>query len=293
MKALLRKVHAGLIDFCDRLHCYRLKMNLVHLRYLSPRGLLNFLRAVATELAYAPLDLIITRRNCPVCGWKGFEFSPVFLNDNFRARTRCPSCLTFERHRLLYHRLSQIKKENSTPRVLFVGPNTRFTASIFPDTSFTLDIFPFNYPDVVGDLAFLPFADAAFDLAVCFRVLEHVPADRQALEHLCRVLKRRGNLFLSVPLYKGLQNTHEYLGDRMTCPRGPTWSYPDHRRDYTIDDIIERIRQAGLDVKPLELDPNDPQYGALKTIPENDSVGKRMGLDYTDIVFECTPAQNR
>lgn len=293
MKALLRKAHAGLTNVCDRLRLFRAKMCLVHLRYLSRRGLLNFVRAIVTELVYGMLDFGSARRKCPVCSWKGWEFSPVFLNDNYRAATRCPSCLTFERHRLLFHRLTQIKNETKLSRVLFVGPNTRFTASLFPEGAVSVDIFFYNYPDVVGDLARLPFAAGLFDVAVCFRVLEHVPQDRDALQNLCRVLKPAGRLFLSVPLYEGLTHTHEYPGDRMSCPRGPTWCYPDHRRDYAIGDIIERMKQAGLEVETLTLDMNDPANRALKTVPENDSAGKRMGLKYTDIVFECTPSRTR
>ena len=53
----------------------------------------------------------------------------------------------------------------------------------------------------VSDAARLPFADGAFDAAVCAEVLEHLPDYGAALAELARVLAPGGRLGVSVPRY--------------------------------------------------------------------------------------------
>ena len=50
-----------------------------------------------------------------------------------------------------------------------------------------------------GDALQLPFADGEFDRVVAAEVLEHIPADIQAIEELVRVLRPGGTLAVSVP----------------------------------------------------------------------------------------------
>ncbi len=52
---------------------------------------------------------------------------------------------------------------------------------------------------VVADAAKLPFADASFDLYVSFETIEHVEADRAAIEEAHRVLAPGGLLLCSTP----------------------------------------------------------------------------------------------
>jgi SAM-dependent methyltransferase len=50
-----------------------------------------------------------------------------------------------------------------------------------------------------GDALSLPFADGEFDRIVAAEILEHVPADVQALSELVRVLRPGGRIALTVP----------------------------------------------------------------------------------------------
>lgn len=54
-------------------------------------------------------------------------------------------------------------------------------------------------PNVVGSITNLPFVDSAFDVAVAFEVLEHLPFEElgRCLSELRRVSKRR--VIVSVP----------------------------------------------------------------------------------------------
>ena len=50
-----------------------------------------------------------------------------------------------------------------------------------------------------GDALALPFADDEFDRVVAAEVLEHVPADIQAIQELVRVLRPGGTMAVTVP----------------------------------------------------------------------------------------------
>src|SRR3954467_8292772 len=50
-----------------------------------------------------------------------------------------------------------------------------------------------------GDALALPFADGEFDRVVASEVLEHIPADIQAIQELVRVLRPGGTMAVTVP----------------------------------------------------------------------------------------------
>lgn len=61
---------------------------------------------------------------------------------------------------------------------------------------------------VAGGAQAIPFADASFDLALMLKSLHHVPMPllAQALGELARVLRPRGHLYVSEPVYAGPLN---------------------------------------------------------------------------------------
>lgn len=56
-------------------------------------------------------------------------------------------------------------------------------------------------PDIVGDVTNLPFEDETFDSILCTEVLEHIPDITKALQEMYRVLRKDGNIYLTVPMY--------------------------------------------------------------------------------------------
>src|ERR1700693_3633067 len=59
-------------------------------------------------------SLILKRRKCPFCGWRGFRFEPFGNRMTHRTDARCPICGSLERHRaaflLLNSRISPNQK---------------------------------------------------------------------------------------------------------------------------------------------------------------------------------------
>ena len=140
-----------------------------------------------TPAAGRAYKVIITRffrfakgRECPLCGWTGFQFLPVKPGPFFRFDAKCPRCWSYERHRLAYVLL---KDELSKPlgRVLHFAPEkplAKWIATLASDYH-TADISGARVRHKV-DIQDMPFDSASFDLIWCSHVLEHVARRRQS-----------------------------------------------------------------------------------------------------------------
>jgi SAM-dependent methyltransferase len=96
-----------------------------------------------------------------------------------------------------------------------------------------------------GSLTALPYADAAFDRALCLDVLEHLTFDEQprALAELHRVLAPGGELFVSVPNLAHLQSrVHFLLLGRLIHTANPA----KHPGDRPAGEYIALAARAGF-----------------------------------------------
>ena len=96
-----------------------------------------------------------------------------------------------------------------------------------------------------GSLTQLPYADAAFDRALCLDVLEHLTFDEQpqALFELHRVLRPGGELLVSVPNLAHLQSrVHFLLRGRLIR----TASEAKHPGDRPAGDYVALAERAGF-----------------------------------------------
>ena len=90
-----------------------------------------------------------------------------------------------------------------------------------------------------GDALQLPFADGEFDRVVAAEVLEHIPADIQAIQELVRVLRPGGTLAVSVPRWFPEIVNWKLSDDYHNVEGG-------HIRIYTDDELIDKVTKAGL-----------------------------------------------
>lgn len=90
-----------------------------------------------------------------------------------------------------------------------------------------------------GDALALPFADGEFDRVVAAEVLEHIPADIQALTELVRVLRPGGTIALTVPRWLPEIVNWRLSDDYHNTPGG-------HIRIYTDKELITKTENAGL-----------------------------------------------
>jgi len=85
---------------------------------------------------------------------------------------------------------------------------------------------------VVADGMCLPFKSGVFSHTICSEVLEHLKDDRQAIKEISRVMQPEGHFITTFPhrqFYFG--NDDRFVG---------------HYRRYELNDMIDRLNQAGL-----------------------------------------------
>ncbi len=91
-----------------------------------------------------------------------------------------------------------------------------------------------------GDALSLPFADGEFDRIVAAEILEHVPADIQAIDELVRVLRPGGTIALTVPRWLPEVICWKLSDDYHNTPGG-------HIRIYSDKELITKATNAGLE----------------------------------------------
>ncbi|MCW2830085.1 MAG: rebM 3 [Aeromicrobium sp.] len=91
-----------------------------------------------------------------------------------------------------------------------------------------------------GDALSLPFADGEFDRIVAAEILEHIPADIQAIDELVRVLRPGGTLAVSVPRWFPEIVNWKLSDDYHNTPGG-------HIRIYSDKELIGKVVNAGLE----------------------------------------------
>lgn len=92
-----------------------------------------------------------------------------------------------------------------------------------------------------GDALALPFADGEFDRIVAAEILEHVPADIEAIGELVRVLRPGGTLAVSVPRWLPEMINWKLSADYHNVEGG-------HIRIYTEEELVDKITKAGLEL---------------------------------------------
>jgi SAM-dependent methyltransferase len=100
---------------------------------------------------------------------------------------------------------------------------------------------PANVQTGLADLTAPDFTEqvgrAAFDVAICLNVLEHIADDVDALDRLFQALRPGGRLLLLVPAHQRLY--------------GPMDALAGHHRRYSRQRLRWRLQAAGFDVRQL------------------------------------------
>lgn len=216
--------------------------------------------------------------NCPVCNNHFTKFLP-YGRLNPRENALCPSCLTLERHRLMFLFL---KKETdfftSSPKLLHVAPEYCFInrfEKLLGENYITADI-ESPLAKVKMDLHHIPFEDNTFDVVFCNHVLEHVDDDFQCMREIRRVLKPTGYALLQSPQRYDLATTYEDRSITDPKQREVHFLQDDHVRIYGRD-YGKQLEKSGFTITEVNM---------IEKIGVEES--KKMGLPLDEIIYLAT-----
>ncbi len=244
-----------------------------------PRPLLQRLAGWMTPVV--GLLLRGKRFSCPLCDHSFRRLLPYGYVAS-RENALCPSCLSLERHRLLWlwmERESDLLK--SYPRLLHIAPEVCLMKRLKRhyhsrrELYLTADL-ESPLADLHFDIQRTPLADSSFELVICNHLLEHVEDDRLALKELYRILKPGGRGILLAPIDYSRATTFE--DNSITDPdeRTRIFGQYDHLRIYGRD-YPERLREAGFEAEEID-------YSARLTPEER----RRYALSEQDRIYQVS-----
>jgi SAM-dependent methyltransferase len=185
---------------------------------------------------------------CPVCESTFRKFLPYGVNS--RSNVLCPTCLSLERHRLIWLYLQNQSDFLTRPRrLMHVAPEQCFYNRFKKLTHIDYVTAYLESPlaDYHFDLHEIPFEENSFDMILCNHVLEHVTDDRKVMSEFLRVLKPGGFAILQVPLEPHRPTTYEDPSITDPREREKAFGQKDHLRVYGLD-YPGRLREAGFSV---------------------------------------------
>jgi len=186
---------------------------------------------------------------CPVCGSTFKRFLPYGVNS--RENVLCPTCLSLERHRLIWLYLQEQSDFLSrNRRLLHVAPEQCFHNRFKKYSHIDYITADLESPlaDYHFDLHEIPFEENSFDMILCNHVLEHVTDDRMVMSEILRVLRPGGFAILQVPLEPSRKTTYEDSSITDPRQREKHFGQKDHLRVYGID-YPDRLRECGFSVE--------------------------------------------
>ena len=216
---------------------------------------------------------------CPICLHRYRIFLP-YGRINSRQNALCPSCLSLERHRLIWVYLKEKTNFFSTQlNILHIAPELCFMDRFEKQHSekyITADI-ESPLAKVKMDIHQIPFHENHFDVVLCNHVLEHVADDIKAMSEIKRVLKPGGWAILQVPFFSPVPDvTFEDNSISDKREREKIFGQDDHVRKFGKD-YLQRIEQAGLKAEA------DPFVNTL-----SDDMIKKYGLMKGELIYRGT-----
>jgi SAM-dependent methyltransferase len=217
---------------------------------------------------------------CPFCNYSAKDLFEIgsdvpILNEKEvigggKRYAGCYKCDSDDRERLIYVYLKEkfdlFRKEKSM-KILHIAPERNLSKKLL-DCGFREyicgDLFTpgYRYPVHVQNINILdiPFTENHFDLIICNHVLEHIPDDLTAMKELVRVLKRRGQAILQVPISKSAITTFEDFSVTGPKERELAFGQCDHVRIYG-QDYINRLASCGFEVKKINISGEFSKFG--------------------------------
>jgi SAM-dependent methyltransferase len=192
------------------------------------------------------------KHECIICNFKASDWVNL-PNQNLL----CPNCGSLSRDRRLWQLLKEryIKPninvlDFSPSRTLFrkwkKEKNINHIAS---------DLSGDFIADVTYDITQIPEKENAFELIICYHILEHVIEDIKAMNELYRVLKSNGTVIIQTPYKDG--RIYEDYSITTESDRLIHFGQEDHVRVYSVDGLKKRLKSVGFSVVVNQYEKDD------------------------------------
>lgn len=113
----------------------------------------------------------------------------------------------------------------------------------------------------VGDAYRLPYAPESFDVVVLNNIWEHVPDPLRLLEGIKRVIKPGGHVIISTP------SRYRFRNMVRVCLGLPVvFMSKLHVTEYSVGQVLEQLRFAGMDAKLVDEPLQGPAGGMLRFV---------------------------
>lgn len=214
------------------------------------RGMRDSVRGLTRLAALSALDAAGSSRRveCNICGWHGRQFYPNAGSGYYELNVNCPRCHCIRRYRSLAVLLDGETEFFSPDKVVIeVAPVRSFQAYCLwrkqGKNYQSFDLARFGMEK--GDITAMRYASVSCDYFLCFHVLEHIPAEKQAVKEIFRVLRPGGQAILQVPVDSTLKETIEY-GKPDPFETG-------HVRRYSANGFSKSLTDEGFSVRTVSI----------------------------------------
>lgn len=178
---------------------------------------------------------------CNICNTRLHSFIKLDNGDQL-----CPQCGSLARNRRLWEIL-QTGLLRPGISVLDFSPSRCLYRAMKAQKDITYistDISGDFLADRRYDITRIDAPDHSYDLIICYHVLEHVEADRQAMQELRRVLRPGGTCLVQTPFKEGA--IYEDPAIREPAARLAHFGQEDHVRIYSVAGLKQRLEAAGF-----------------------------------------------
>ena len=143
---------------------------------------------------------------CNICGGTDFEF-PAFrigksltvYQGNEDVPPMCKNCESLERHRIIKDVYLKYKKTSCKPLLFSRDPAKKY----LPENT---EVSIYGHENSI-DFREINRDNESYDLIFQHHILEHIDDDELAFSELCRILKKNGQMYWSVPSPTILETT--------------------------------------------------------------------------------------
>lgn len=157
----------------------------------------------------------------------------------------CPRCGSLGRHRRLWSIVTVDLKPDGNKKILHFSPSRVIQQKLkrlYPNYV-TTDFNGGLSTDKSFDITQIDEKNDAYDIIICYHVLEHIVNDKKAISELYRILKPQGELIIQTPFKNG--NIYEDYSITSDSERKKHFGQEDHVRIYSVGGLRSRL-EAGL-----------------------------------------------